>query len=166
MLPLTTAPAAAAAIRMAPPGADPQALPVRSKLLAGSLSGVTMTLATYPLDLSRTRVTADMAANEGERNFLGLMDCVKKTIKAEGAAGLYKGLAPSLGSIIPYVGIGFTVYVQGHRDAAAAAAANVILVFVPIDSILANENRLHSRGKFVYIQPTLLVVPALRCAVM
>ena len=91
-------------------GTDPQALPVASKLLAGSFSGVTMTLVTYPLDLARTRVTADMAARESERKFLGLTDCLKQTVRTEGAAGLYKGLLPSLGSIIPYVGIGFTVY--------------------------------------------------------
>ena len=58
-----------------------------SKLLAGSLSGVTMTLLTYPLDLARTRVTADMAAKQSERNFLGFYDCVKKTVKVEGATG-------------------------------------------------------------------------------
>lgn len=91
-------------------GSDPRALPVLSKLLAGSASGVTMTLLTYPLDLARTRVTADMAAKGSNRNYLGLADCLKQTIEIEGIAALYKGLLPSLGSIIPYVGIGFTVY--------------------------------------------------------
>jgi hypothetical protein len=91
-------------------GTDPQALPVLSKLLAGSFSGVAMTLITYPLDLARTRVTADMAAKQSERNFLGLTDCLKQTARTEGTAALYKGLLPSLGSIIPYVGIGFTAY--------------------------------------------------------
>eukprot|EP01052_Picozoa_sp_SAG31_P032868 SAG31_NODE_3650_length_4028_cov_1.617205_3_plen_162_part_00 len=33
-----------------------------------------------------------------------------KTAKAEGLRGLFKGLAPSLTSIMPYVGIGFTMY--------------------------------------------------------
>lgn len=78
--------------------------------MAGSCSGVTMTLVTYPLDLARTRVTSDMAALQSERNFLGLSDCLKQTVRTEGAAALYKGLIPSLGSIIPYVGIGFTAY--------------------------------------------------------
>ena len=96
-------------------GADPQALPVLSKLLAGSASGVTMTLATYPLDLARTRVTADMAAKGSKRNFTGLADCLKQTVVTEGVAALYKGLLPSLGSIIPYVGIGFTMYDEIKR---------------------------------------------------
>ena len=54
---------------MAPRGADPRKLPVWSKLLAGSASGVSMTLLTYPLDLARTRVTADMAASGTTRKF-------------------------------------------------------------------------------------------------
>jgi hypothetical protein len=69
---------------------------------------VTMTLTTYPLDLARTRVTADMSS--GDRQFNGLFDCLGKTWRTEGSGALYKGLLPSLSSIIPYIGIGFTLY--------------------------------------------------------
>lgn len=135
-------------------GTDPQALPVLSKLLAGSFSGVTMTLVTYPLDLARTRVTADMAAKESDRNFIGLTDCLKQTVRTEGTAALYKGLMPSLGSIIPYVGIGFTAYDEiklmlnscsGHDSAglgfaerlAAGAGSGVFAqsITYPIDTV-------------------------------
>ena len=61
---------------MAPAGADPRSLPVWSKLLAGSMSGVTMTLMTYPMDLARTRVTADMAGRGTERKFGTVLRCL------------------------------------------------------------------------------------------
>jgi hypothetical protein len=95
---------------LTPAGGDPRHLSVAQKLMAGSASGVTMTLATYPLDLARTRVTADMVAGSSARHFNGLWDCLRKTVSSEGAGGLYKGLVPSVSSIIPYVGIGFTLY--------------------------------------------------------
>ena len=95
---------------LTPEGGDPRNLPVAQKLLAGSSSGVTMTMLTYPLDVARTRVTADMAGSNGQRQFHGLVDCLTKTARAEGAGGLFKGLGPSVASIIPYVGIGFTLY--------------------------------------------------------
>ena len=37
---------------------------------------------------------------------VGLSDCLRKTLGAEGVVGLYKGLGPSLFSIAPYLGIG------------------------------------------------------------
>ena len=60
--------------------------------------------------LAGTRVTADMSGSGEARRFNGLYDCVRKTAKAEGAGGLYKGLGPSLISIAPYLAIGFTMF--------------------------------------------------------
>merc|ERR1711865_1172529 len=45
-----------------------------------------------------------------ERKFDGFVDCIRKTVRTERLAGLYKGLGPSLFSIAPYLGIGFTMY--------------------------------------------------------
>lgn len=47
----------------------------------------------------------------------GLFDCVRKTARTEGVGALYKGLLPSLTSIIPYIGIGsvpLTTLIRAH----------------------------------------------------
>jgi len=97
-------------VMLAGPNADVSKLPVHLKMLAGSMSGVTMMLSTYPMDLARTRVTADMTQMGETRVFSGLFDCIIKTARAEGFFGLYKGLGPGLTSIIPYIGISFAMY--------------------------------------------------------
>ena len=51
-----------------------------------------------------------MSGSGEARRFNGLYDCVRKTAKAEGVGGLYKGLGPSLISIAPYLAIGFTMF--------------------------------------------------------
>ena len=66
-------------VMLAGPATDPAKLPIYLKMLAGSMSGVTMLLTTYPMDIARTRVTADMTQKGGARMFSGLLDCITKT---------------------------------------------------------------------------------------
>lgn len=70
------------------------------KLACGGLSGVVTIIPIYPLDLARTRLTADVRTN---RMYKGLFDCLKQTFKNEGFTGLYKGLGISVFGIIPYL---------------------------------------------------------------
>jgi len=50
-----------------------------------------MTVITYPLDLARTRLTADMAQIGEQRQYRGMVDCIVTTAKKEGPLGLYRG---------------------------------------------------------------------------
>jgi len=77
------------------------------KMVCGGLSGVSTILPVYPMDLARTRLTADVST---ERRYNGLFDCLKKTAEAEGFLGLYKGLFISLAGIIPYLAISLALY--------------------------------------------------------
>jgi len=77
------------------------------KMACGGLSGISTILPVYPMDLARTRLTADVAA---KRQYHGLYDCLKKTVDAEGVLGLYKGLFISLAGIIPYLAISLAMY--------------------------------------------------------
>jgi solute carrier family 25 (adenine nucleotide translocator) protein 4/5/6/31 len=77
------------------------------KMACGGLSGISTILPVYPMDLARTRLTADIAS---KRQYTGLIDCLSRTAKNEGIFGLYKGLFISLAGIIPYLAISLALY--------------------------------------------------------
>eukprot|EP00656_Telonema_subtile_P002949 TRINITY_DN11360_c0_g1_i1.p1 TRINITY_DN11360_c0_g1~~TRINITY_DN11360_c0_g1_i1.p1 ORF type:complete len:119 (+),score=34.28 TRINITY_DN11360_c0_g1_i1:93-449(+) len=49
--------------------------------------------------------------------YRGIADCVMQTARAEGAAGLYAGMGPTLAGIVPYAGINFCAYDLLKREA-------------------------------------------------
>lgn len=60
------------------------------------------------LDVSaRTRLSADgkSVATGGKRQFNGIIDVYKQTLKTDGVAGLYRGFVPSVVGIIVYRGL-------------------------------------------------------------
>jgi len=71
----------------------------------GALSGVISQVATYPLDVIRTRITV----YPGKYN--GIFDCALKMIKEEGPTSLFGGIIPTVVGVIPYEGAQF--YAQG-----------------------------------------------------
>eukprot|EP00126_Sphaerothecum_destruens_P007188 Sdes_comp19730_c0_seq1m11703 len=81
-------------------------LSVPRRLAAGALSGVASSFFTYPLDLVRTRLTAQTAKGE----YKGMVQGMVYIMKREGVFALYKGTVITLMGIAPYVGINFTVY--------------------------------------------------------
>jgi solute carrier family 25 (mitochondrial thiamine pyrophosphate transporter), member 19 len=88
--------------------------------LAGATAGATATAATYPLDLLRTR----FAAQGKDRIYSSLAKAVGDIRRDEGLRGFFRGLAPALGQIMPYMGIFFASY-EGLR----ASLANLDLPF-------------------------------------
>ena len=77
------------------------------KMACGGLSGASTLIPVYPMDLARTRLTADLSTNP---RYKGLFDLMVKTVEWEGVRGLYKGLGVSLVGIIPYLAISLTLY--------------------------------------------------------
>jgi len=68
-------------------------------LLSGGMAGATSLTVVYPLDYVRTRLAADAG---GARQFTGMFDCLSKTMKSDGIAGLYRGFGPSVVGIFFY----------------------------------------------------------------
>jgi len=66
----------------------------------------------YSLDYARTRLANDnkSAKKGGERQFNGLLDVYKKTLKSDGIAGLYRGFNISVVGIVVYRGLYFGLY--------------------------------------------------------
>jgi len=83
---------------------------VSRKLASGGLSGATTLALTYPMDLARTRLTADMAKKGESKLYNGMMDCIVKTAKQEGPAALFKGILISMAGIVPYLALAFSGY--------------------------------------------------------
>lgn len=64
------------------------------------------------MDYARTRLANDAksAKKGGERQFKGLVDVYKQTLKSDGIAGLYRGFNISCVGIIVYRGLYFGLY--------------------------------------------------------
>jgi len=77
-------------------------------LLSGGLAGAGSLLIVYPLDYARTRLASDVGS--GQRQFKGLSDCLRKTVKSTGISGLYNGVGVSIVGIIPYRGAYFGIF--------------------------------------------------------
>jgi len=83
-----------------------------SNIAAGGLAGAASLTVVYSLDYARTRLANDNKAAKkgGERQFNGLLDVYRKTIKTDGVAGLYRGFNISVVGIIVYRGLYFGLY--------------------------------------------------------
>ena len=68
---------------------------------SGGAAGATSLTVVYPLDFARTRLAADVGSG-GEREFNGLVDCLKKILAKDGPAGLYRGFGISVIGIVAY----------------------------------------------------------------
>ncbi|SPR00615.1 unnamed protein product (mitochondrion) [Plasmodiophora brassicae] len=80
--------------------------PAFASLGAGSAAGITATIATYPLDLFRTRMAAQ------HRSGVKLRATLMGAWNSGGVSGLYRGLWPTLVGIAPYAALQFFIYEQ------------------------------------------------------
>ncbi|OZJ06920.1 ADP,ATP carrier protein, mitochondrial [Bifiguratus adelaidae] len=82
-----------------------------SNLAAGAAAGAASSVFVYSLDYARTRLSNDAkSAKGGERQFNGLLDVYKKTLRSDGIAGLYRGFGLSVVGIMIYRGFYFGLY--------------------------------------------------------
>jgi len=69
--------------------------------MSGGAAGATSLCVVYPLDFARTRLAADVGSGK-QREFSGLVDCLKKVALSDGPQGLYRGFGISVVGIIAY----------------------------------------------------------------
>jgi solute carrier family 25 (adenine nucleotide translocator) protein 4/5/6/31 len=81
-------------------------------IASGGAAGAMSLCFVYSLDYARTRLANDAKAGKkgGERQFNGLVDVYKKTLKSDGFIGLYRGFVISCVGIIVYRGCYFGFY--------------------------------------------------------
>lgn len=80
--------------------------------MSGGAAGATSLTVVYPLDFARTRLAADVGSG-GDREFSGLVDCLKKIFKKDGPQGLYRGFGISVVGIIAYRAAYFGMFDTG-----------------------------------------------------
>jgi solute carrier family 25 (adenine nucleotide translocator) protein 4/5/6/31 len=81
-----------------------------ANLASGGAAGATSLCFVYPLDFARTRLGADVGKGAAEREYTGLGNCLAKTFKSDGLAGLYRGFNVSVQGIIIYRAAYFGLY--------------------------------------------------------
>jgi len=79
-------------------------------ILSGGMAGSMSLCFVYSLDFARTRLANDAKGKGGERQYNGLIDVYRKTLKSDGIQGLYRGFAISVVGIFVYRGMYFGLY--------------------------------------------------------
>ena len=81
-------------------------------IASGGMAGAMSLCFVYSLDYARTRLANDAKSGKkgGERQFNGLVDVYRKTLKSDGFVGLYRGFVISCVGIIVYRGCYFGFY--------------------------------------------------------
>lgn len=69
----------------------------------------------YPLDFARTRLGTDMGRDASQRQFNGMLDCIRKIAAIDGPQGLYQGFGVSVFGIFVYRAFYFGGYDTGKR---------------------------------------------------
>ncbi|KAL2161509.1 hypothetical protein VTH06DRAFT_8071 [Thermothelomyces fergusii] len=135
--------------------------PSAESFVAGAVGGGVATAATYPLDLLRTR----FAAQGNDRIYAGLWGAVRQIGRDEGARGFFRGLAPGVAQIVPYMGCFFAAYETlrpplsglelpfGSGGAVAGTAAGVLAktATFPLDLVRKRiQVQGPTRGRYVH----------------
>lgn len=91
---------------------DSYVLSFSKNIASGGVAGAMSLCFVYSLDYARTRLANDAKSGTkgGERQFNGLIDVYKKTLKSDGFQGLYRGFAISCVGIVVYRGCYFGFY--------------------------------------------------------
>ncbi|KAK3817351.1 MAG: mitochondrial carrier domain-containing protein [Benniella sp.] len=74
--------------------------------IAGASAGIAATACTYPFDLLRTR----FAVQRDVKVYTSIIQACQHIYHADGFQGFYRGMAPALIQVIPYMGIMFGSY--------------------------------------------------------
>ncbi|RZF43645.1 hypothetical protein LSTR_LSTR009242 [Laodelphax striatellus] len=71
------------------------------KIVNGGIAGIIGVTCVFPLDLVKTRLQNQTVSPNGERMYTSMVDCFRKTYRAEGFLGMYRGSAVNILLITP-----------------------------------------------------------------
>merc|ERR1712217_36283 len=94
---------------------DPSYLKLGKNVMAGGCAGTVSLCFVYSLDYARTRLANDVKSvkkggGTAERQYSGLFDVYKQTLKTDGIGGLYRGFVISAVGIFVYRGCYFGLF--------------------------------------------------------
>eukprot|EP00041_Stephanoeca_diplocostata_P002174 m.24094 g.24094 ORF g.24094 m.24094 type:complete len:268 (+) comp13013_c0_seq6:219-1022(+) len=123
--------------------------------LAGGAGGMSLVFVGHPLDTIKVKL---QTAEAGQ--YSGIVDVARKTMKADGVFGLYKGMSAPLAGVTPIFALYFLGFDMGKR-----IATNIGGPFVKKDGSINNLGIIFGGG-FSAIPGTALMVPGDRIKVM
>lgn len=86
----------------------PEQFKLLPKVINGGIAGIIGVSVVFPLDLVKTRLQNQIVGPNGERMYKSMFDCFRKTYRAEGYFGMYKGSAVNIILITPEKAIKLT----------------------------------------------------------
>jgi len=87
---------------------DSNALAFSKNIASGGAAGAMSLLFVYSLDYARTKLANDLKSKSGEgRQYNGLIDVYRQTLRTDGVVGLYRGFVISCVGIVAYRGCYF-----------------------------------------------------------
>ncbi|XP_044730883.1 mitochondrial glutamate carrier 1-like [Chrysoperla carnea] len=95
---------------------EPQQFSLVPKIINGGIAGIIGVSCVFPLDLVKTRLQNQKIGPNGEKMYNSMFDCFKKTYKAEGYFGMYRGSGVNILLITPEKAIKLTAndYFRHH----------------------------------------------------
>lgn len=93
--------------------------------MAGAVAGASSKLLVYPLDTVKKRLQVQAYYNMAEaesNNYKGMMDCLTRIVREEGATSLYRGLVPSMLKNTIATSLSFALYTKAQNILAATYA--------------------------------------------
>ncbi|XP_037923659.1 mitochondrial glutamate carrier 1-like [Hermetia illucens] len=83
------------------PPQPPKQFALLPKIINGGIAGIIGVSCVFPLDLVKTRLQNQQIGPNGEKMYKNMLDCFKKTYRAEGYFGMYRGSAVNILLITP-----------------------------------------------------------------
>jgi len=88
---------------------NPQDISLIGNFVAGAMAGTVSVIFTYPLDVTRARLAAQISPEK--KHYNGILDAFRKMYYTEGGVkALYRGGGPTMLGILPYSGFNFFTY--------------------------------------------------------
>jgi len=81
-----------------------------ANIASGGCAGTLSLLFVYSLDFARTRLANDNKGADGKRQYNGLFDVYRQTLKSDGIQGIYRGFVISAVGIFIYRGLYFGLF--------------------------------------------------------
>ncbi|XP_041359214.1 ADP,ATP carrier protein 3, mitochondrial-like isoform X2 [Gigantopelta aegis] len=108
---------------------DSHGMKFSKNVFSGAIAGALSLPFVYSLDYVRTRMANDTKAIGGDRQFKGLIDVYRKTLKSDGIIGLHRGFVISCFAMFIYRGWYFGFY-DTLKPIVLGENASVILSFL------------------------------------
>ncbi|RHY91391.1 hypothetical protein DYB37_010703 [Aphanomyces astaci] len=77
-------------------------------LALGSIAGAVAQVVAYPLDTIKKRL--QLQGSGSNARYDGMVDCLAKVVREEGAMALYRGTVPNMVRLVPYAAVMFASY--------------------------------------------------------